>query len=298
MSKSRPMILTLVIVAIICAIVLSYVYAFTEPRILETKKNLTLQGLEQAMAAKEFKLIIPDTLWQVYDSSGNFVGIVFRVFPQGYGGPIPITVGINPDGNITGVKIAGPSEGLKETPGLGAKITEIDFAKQFIGKCATSTQIKRDGGEIDAITAATISSRAVCNGIKSGIEKYSSYVNKKDGKTKAFPNATDFIEVVKDSLWYAMNSCDTLGIVFKGSTFGYLNLIQYIVGMDKKGEIIGIEILFSKETEGVGELIRDKKFLGQLKSGNFDTITGATISSGALIKSITANMGRYQRCLK
>jgi electron transport complex protein RnfG len=52
-----------------------------------------------------------------------------------------------------------------ETPGLGMKLTTPEFSGQFSGKDGTSLSVKKDGGEIEAITAATITSRAVCRAI-------------------------------------------------------------------------------------------------------------------------------------
>ncbi|GAI55691.1 unnamed protein product, partial [marine sediment metagenome] len=135
MTSTRNMVLTLLIVAIVCSVILSFVYSYTEPLIAETQNQMTLDGLKQVINAQEFVEIIPDTLWRAVDSSGMLTGIVFRVFPQGYGGPIPITVGLDLDGKVTGVRVASAAEGLKETPGLGVKITEPEFKDQFIGKC-------------------------------------------------------------------------------------------------------------------------------------------------------------------
>jgi electron transport complex protein RnfG len=291
------MIITLLIITIICSIVLSFVYSFTSPRITETQRNLIIAGLKEAITAHDFIEIIPDTLWRAVDSSGNFIGIVFRVFPQGYGGPIPTTVGLNLDGEITGVRVASAAEGLKETPGLGVKITEPDFLKQFIGKCPPDVQIKKDGGQIDAITAATISSRAVCNGIAKGIEKYTKYLNPPDKKS-VFPSAQGFAEIIKDTLWYAVKDTDTIGIVFIGITEGYVDCIRFIVGVDRRKKITGIEILYSNETEGVGEVIQDKEFLAKFKKGYPDTITGATVSSKALIDAVKNYIDRFKEYIR
>jgi electron transport complex protein RnfG len=298
MTSTRQMIMTLCIVALTCAIVLSFVYAFTSPRITETQKNLMLDGLKEVSQAFEFVEIIPDTLWRALDSLKKSTGIVFRVFPQGYGGSIPITVGLDTDGKITGVRIASAAEGLKETPGLGAKITEPDFTQQFIGKCAPEVQLKNGGGEIDAITAATISSRAVTAGIRRGIEIYAHYLGEVYDKRNVFPAAENFREIIHDTLWYAVGESDTIGIVFFGVTQGYLDCIKFIAGVDNKEKITGVEIVYSNETEGIGEAIRDQKFLNTFKEGAAEAITGATISSQALIDAVQENLQRFKGYLK
>lgn len=298
MTSTKNMVLTLLIVAIVCSVVLSFVYSYTEPRIAETQAQLTLGGLKQVINAQEFVEVIPDTLWNAVDSSGILTGIVFRVFPQGYGGPIPITVGLDLNGKITGVRIASAAEGLKETPGLGVKITEPEFKDQFIDKCAPEAQLKSDGGEIDAITAATISSRAVCNGVKNGIETYLNYLETPIDKRCVFSDAREFVEIIKDTLWYALKDADTIGIVFVGFTQGYLDCIEFVVGVGTDAKISGVEILYSSETEGIGEAIREKEFLDKFKEGSAEAITGATVSSQVIIDAIEEYITRYKEYLK
>lgn len=296
MTSPRQMIVTLLSVALVCSIVLSFVYSFTSPIIIETQKNMTIQGLKEVMDAHEFVEVTPDTLWEAVDSLNNFIGIAFRVFPQGYGGPIPITVGLDLEETITGIRIASAAEGLKETPGLGVKITEPDFTKQFIGKVVSNVNIRKDGGEIDGITAATISSRAVCSGIKNGVEIYSSYLGEQYDKKNIFPDAQEFIEVIKDTLWYALSADDTIGIVFIGVAKGYLDWIKFIVGVNRETKVIGIDILYSDE--GLGEVIRDREFLDKFKTEIPDAITGATTSSQALIDGVTNGLESFKEYLK
>lgn len=298
MTSTRNMVLTLLIVAIVCSVILSFVYSYTEPLIAETQNQMTLDGLKQVINAQEFVEIIPDTLWRAVDSSGMLTGIVFRVFPQGYGGPIPITVGLDLDGKVTGVRVASAAEGLKETPGLGVKITEPEFKDQFIGKCGSAVQLKNDGGEIDAITAATISSRAVCSGVKKGIETYLNYLETPIDKKCVFSDAQEFVEIIKDTLWYAVKDADTVGIVFIGITQGFVDYIKFMVGVGTDAKINGVEILCSSETEGIGEAILEKEFLDKFKEDSVEAITGATVSSQALIDAVKGYITRYREYLK
>jgi electron transport complex protein RnfG len=80
------------------------------------------------------------------------------------------------DTTVNHIRPVTPGEGLKETPGLGVRVTEKWFKKQFSGKKEKEVLLKKDGGTIDAITSATISSRAVTNGTIKGIEKYKKYL--------------------------------------------------------------------------------------------------------------------------
>ena len=89
---------------------------------------------------------------------------------KAFGGSIELIVGFFLDGTISGYKVINS----KETPGLGSKVSEAKFSEQFIGiKPKKKTfKVKQDGGEIDAVTAATISSRAVIDAIQKAYDAY------------------------------------------------------------------------------------------------------------------------------
>ena len=79
----------------------------------------------------------------------------------GYGGAIGLMVGLKPDRTVITYRVLSANE----TKGLGAKLGTPDFLRQFAGKAGTGLKVKKDGGDIDAITGATITSRAVCGAI-------------------------------------------------------------------------------------------------------------------------------------
>ncbi len=101
-----------------------------------------------------------------YDASGKLVGKTGTIVTKGYGGEIEITVGVDNNGVITGISVGGSS--FSETAGLGARAKEAWFSEQYIGK-SSPIAIKKDGGEIDAITSATITSRAVTKAVNSAV---------------------------------------------------------------------------------------------------------------------------------
>lgn len=284
MNKETHMITTLTLIAVISALLLSYVYSFTQPKI-EADKRAKLQSvLEDALPlADEFTSAIPDTLWYGLKDTDT-IGVVFKVWPRGYGGLIELTVGVDKELKITGLI---PGEDLKETPGLGLKLREEWFQKQFIGKDEKSAQLKQDGGEIDAITAATISSRAVASGVSGGMTRYCGYI-KQDPRLLLYPEARSFIEVIKDTVCYAITDTDTV-IIIATEGEGYGGTIK--VGMafrDKK--LTRIKILAHNETEGYGARITDTTFLNNIIRGKPEAITGATISSKAVFEAV--EMGR------
>jgi len=101
-------------------------------------------------------------LYIIKDEGGNTIGYAFKAVGQGYGGDIEMLVGLIDESTIKDVSVI--SHG--ETPGLGAKITESWFTDQFQGATVDDLALSKDGGDIDAISGATISSKAVVDSIK------------------------------------------------------------------------------------------------------------------------------------
>jgi len=144
------------------------------------KSRIEFQAeIEQKSARKE---IFPEASEFKYNKSGaleyyevyhneDIIGYCLKKDTLGYGGAIEMLVGIDLKGNIKGVKILSH----QETPGLGSKITEIReresspwFLRQFTGKRVEDLDLKT----LDAITGATISSKAVINGVKEALEEF------------------------------------------------------------------------------------------------------------------------------
>ncbi len=104
-------------------------------------------------------------------TEGKITGVAFPVIShEGYSGDIEIMVGITPKGTVTGVEILAHGE----TPGLGSKIVGYQFKDQLKGKNLDNSRwmVKKDGGDIDQITGATISPRAVIKAVKAGLLFY------------------------------------------------------------------------------------------------------------------------------
>jgi len=93
------------------------------------------------------------------------LGYAFMAEKSGYGGAISILVGLEPDTTLRGIRIISQ----QETPGLGSRIAESFFLQQFPGLAVDNVELTRKGGEVDAITGATISSSAVVEGVRKAI---------------------------------------------------------------------------------------------------------------------------------
>jgi electron transport complex protein RnfG len=168
------MILSLVITCLVSALALSQVYTATAPVIYRRTIEGVKRALTEVMPDADSFPPVPgnDSLWLAF-RQGQRVGAVLRAGAGGYGGPVPVMAGIDLQGRITAIKIAGPAEGLKETQGLGTRVTDPSWRAQFALKTAGELRLDKNGGAIAAVSGATISSRAVTEGIRAAMEKYS-----------------------------------------------------------------------------------------------------------------------------
>ncbi|MCI0497977.1 MAG: RnfABCDGE type electron transport complex subunit G [Thermoplasmata archaeon] len=102
------------------------------------------------------------------DENYEIIGFAFIAEGDGYGGAIELLIGIEPDlddPTLVGIRVLTQSE----TPGLGAKIADEEFTDQFNGLATGDAVLTDDGGQIDAISGATISSRAVVDAIQDAV---------------------------------------------------------------------------------------------------------------------------------
>lgn len=177
MKSLTWMVISLFLVCLIAAGLLSKVYTVTKIQIDKQQRSSLQMRLSDVLpGAKTFQEMVTDSVWIGFDEQNQKIGIVFKVGPRGYSGPIPILVGYGVDQMIKKIYVASASEGLRETPGLGLKVKEPHFIDQFSNKMYMDLKLTKEGGNIQAITAATISSRAVINGIRNGIDRYKMYL--------------------------------------------------------------------------------------------------------------------------
>ena len=159
-------------ICLAATLVLAVTYEITKPKIEEQLKMEEQSALRSIMpGADSFNEEAKDGIEYFEALKGKtVVGYCVRVTGSGYNGYIRMIAGVDPNGTIEGVAVLEHSE----TPGLGAKINEIRpgesepwFLKQFKGKNAGTIAIKKN---IDAITGATISSKAVTDAIRKTVD--------------------------------------------------------------------------------------------------------------------------------
>ncbi|MCX5818391.1 MAG: RnfABCDGE type electron transport complex subunit G [Deltaproteobacteria bacterium] len=173
MGKIIKLGVTLGVFCVISAGMLAYVFMMTGPRI-EANAKATFEGSlrEVLPGAESFKNVaVPGAKSEIYEgfAGGQAVGLAVKVAPRGYSSEIVMLVGVDPELRIKGMKILSQLE----TPGLGTNVEKPKFQKQFIGKGVKDAfEPKKD---IDAITGATISSRGVCEGVKTVLKDSAEY---------------------------------------------------------------------------------------------------------------------------
>ncbi len=171
----------LTLYAVIAGAALAYVNLATLPKVNQNRtlaaaaaRDGVLPGMSGGFEAREAAGF---EYWVGYrdPAKTEIGGFVFVARQQGYSSVVETMVGVDTEGKIVGTRVVYQ----QETPGLGTKITEIRhgdsdpwFQRQFIGKSAEDDlRVEKDGGMIDSITGATITSRAVTTSIREGLER-------------------------------------------------------------------------------------------------------------------------------
>lgn len=174
--------LVLFIVCVIISGSLAYVNGMTTDIIQENTLAEQEEFRRQVLPeADSFRIIeqtgLPEAVKGVYEGFATNVseGYVVEVSTKGYGGAISMTIGVNTEGQISGVIVGSNNE----TPGLGSKATQADFTEKFdvvsLGNIPESglvvvKQSPKADHEIQAVSGATISSRAITKGVQAALD--------------------------------------------------------------------------------------------------------------------------------
>ncbi len=161
----------LFVVTAVAAAILAGVNGFTAPVIAENKRLSQEAAMKAVLpdatefVKEEYSEITDSMVSGIY--KGSDAGYVVNVNINGYGGTISLVVGIDNECKVTGVEVISQSE----TAGLGSNCTKEDFKAQFVGKTENIEVVKNNasGNQIDAISSATITSKAVTRGVNTAI---------------------------------------------------------------------------------------------------------------------------------
>ena len=181
------LIIVLTAICLVATIALARVYDITKGPIAEQERLRTVSAIKAVLPAfnndidRDAKEVVVGRDKKDRDIRMKFyagkrdetpVGVAFQVTaPDGYAGDISLLMGVTPEGEITGIEIISQ----RETPGLGNKILQEVWRGEFKGRAledGPKLAVKKDGGEIDQFSGATISPRAVVSAVKRGLEMY------------------------------------------------------------------------------------------------------------------------------
>ncbi|HAW58688.1 MAG TPA: RnfABCDGE type electron transport complex subunit G [Bacteroidales bacterium] len=175
-STLKNMIICLLTITVVASAALAGVYNMTKEPIAAAAIQKKFAAIHQVIpdfdTLKQLAYLPPDGKDSVYLYFGykndSLVGVAVETYSEkGFSGHISIMVGFKADGTINSIEVLEQ----KETPGLGTKMTEPSFKDQFKGLDISKlpneqVKVNKDQGTIEAITAATISSRAFCDAVQ------------------------------------------------------------------------------------------------------------------------------------
>lgn len=193
-SNIQNMVAVLVVIALICGGLLAYVNQLTKPAIDAQAEKALADGIKAVLAADNVTVESSDTVKREIDGKEQAFVVyktdkgtaVQSTDPNGFGGNLKVLVGFDAEGTILGYTVLEHAE----TPGLGAKAEgwfkgEGGDKANIVGKNPGKANftVSKDGGDIDAITASTITSRSFLRAVQQAYNTYSG--NSADANTGA-----------------------------------------------------------------------------------------------------------------
>lgn len=331
------MVLVLFSITLVAGAALGFVYGLTKEPI-EASKNAKTTGALSLVLPKFDNDPTKDTTTveidgfpiKVYTASkgGQPVGYaVETITGQGFSGTIKMMAGFKADGEVYNIEVLEHNE----TPGLGSKMADPDnvLLMSFKGKNPKDIKmaVKKDGGDIDAITASTISSRAYADAMERAYKAYQAVAQGAtiesaptvDPVAAVLPEHDELREAEMKKYKMDVNETTVRPAYFVGELAGYAvetsargfgGTIKMNVGFTPDGTIHGIYVVSHDETPGFGAVISDASnplaasFVGKdaaklnmsLKAdgGDIDAVTGSTITSKAYAEAVKRAYDAYK----
>ena len=180
-SNLTTMVVCLTVVSLVCSALLGGMYALTAEPIAKANADILKasigavlpEGGELSEAKSSIEVGGQASEYYVSTKDGVPVAYAVKSTAVGFGGPLVLMVGITADGVVYNTSVLSHNE----TPGLGAKCgTDEKFMNQFKGfdPASKSLTVRKDGGDVDAITASTITSRAYALAIDNAVKALNS----------------------------------------------------------------------------------------------------------------------------
>lgn len=168
-------IIVLLAICVVIPLALAVTNAVTVDKIAALEVQKSKEAMQSLISADSFEEQKADdgSLYHIALKDGETVGYIFSTAAKGYGGDVSVMTAIKPDGTVKSVAILDVSN---ETPGLGQNAAKEDFYSQFEDK-AEDIKLLKNGAEaknneIDAVTGATITSKAVTNAVNEALERF------------------------------------------------------------------------------------------------------------------------------
>ena len=272
MKKTLPAWAVLTLICIVAAALLAGTNLMTKDVIAENANRAMMETFGKLLPDAASFETLESGVTVGKDGNGNPVGYALAATTQGFGGEVETTVSALTDGTIGGISVGGSN--FAETAGLGARAKEPEFQAQFAGKSAP-VALTKDGGEIEALSGATITSRAVIKGVNEAMEGIAA-------------EAGFSVEV-------KINAQKVGEGQYSSAAPGFGGNVRVTLTVDEDRTITAMEIGDSEfnETEGLGKRALEPEFQAQfigktlpVTADQIDGLTGATITTGAVLEAI------------
>ena len=290
--------LRLFIFALVASVLLAVTNEVTKGPIEQQKLASKMAALNTVLPGCEYEQIeyegvsddsALDEIFIGKNADGSIKGYALTANPQGYGGEIPITLGVSEGGYVTQVYVGS----LQETQGLGSRVGDDAFKEQFIAIAADPDTLRND---VDTIAGATISSSAFVN----AVQEMLTYTK---GTLGIEPHAGDKDAILAEAA--AINGGDEgedAPVETTTNTYDVTGFAAFKVDVtvDSNGKIVSVSVPENNETPGLGaDLIADQSvfdaLVGQdIATAQIDVKSGVTLTSNAIndaLKQAAADLG-------
>ena len=273
MKKKFPAWLVLTVICVVAAALLAGTNLMTKDVIAENANREKYATLGKLIPDADSFEELESGVIVGKDKDGNTVGYSKAATAQGFGGEVETTVAARPDGTIGGISVGGSN--FAETAGLGARAKEPEFQEQFAGKSAP-VALTKDGGEIDALSGATITSRAVIKGVNQAMEEIAAEA----GFTVESTSTAEHLGEGK----------------YAATAQGFGGPVKVFLTLDDGRVIQEISIGDNQfaETEYLGERALEpafqQQFIGKtipVTIDEIDALSGATVTTNAVLEAIS-----------
>ena len=171
--------INLIITCLVSGLIIGLVYYFTAPIAAEKKEISKQESMRSLVSdADNFKAVPDKEQWFTAEKDGKIIAYVVPGESKGYGGQIKMLVAVKPDGEVIDYSITTSNE----TPGLGDNASKEPFKNEFKGKKEANLTVTKDASDkddIQAMTGATISSRAVTLAVKNAVHEVTDFTGGK-----------------------------------------------------------------------------------------------------------------------